>query len=38
MNHKEIPLSRGFVTIVDDADYDWLMIMLPLNITANLRG
>jgi hypothetical protein len=21
---KEIPLSKGYVTIVDDADYDWL--------------
>lgn len=25
MAYKEIPLTQGFVTIVDEADYDWLL-------------
>ena len=25
MTSKTIPLTKGFVTIVDEADYDWLM-------------
>lgn len=24
MTHKTIPLTRGFVTLVDEADYEWL--------------